>query len=128
MEGVARRHHPIDCRGAWPALRLPRLHAVRPERLVQKDVAELVRIAPKLTRSADVRITPIFANRRPACYINDMPDKNLTDADRFPLSPRVQRWKALLAKLGPEPPAAAEPYSPPKAWVNSSIGQRKRRR
>lgn len=50
------------------------------------------------------------------------------DADRFPLSPRVQRWKALLAKLDPAPPADAEPYSPPKAWVNSTIGQRKRRR
>jgi len=37
------------------------------------------------------------------------------DADRFPLSPRVQRWKALLSKLTPQPPAAAEPYSPPKA-------------
>ena len=64
-----------------------------------------------------------------------MPDTNLTDADRaelarllrqsidadrFPLSPRVQRWKALLAKLDPEPPAAAEPYSPPKTWTNST--------
>jgi hypothetical protein len=49
------------------------------------------------------------------------------DADRFPLSPRVQRWKALLSKLAPEPPAAAETYSPPKAWVNSTIGQRKGR-
>jgi len=49
------------------------------------------------------------------------------DADRFPLSPRVQRWKALLARLDPEPPAAAEPYSPPKGWVNSTIGQRKDR-
>ena len=38
------------------------------------------------------------------------------DADRFPLSPRVQRWKELLAKLDPSPaPAAAEPYAPPKA-------------
>ena len=49
------------------------------------------------------------------------------DADRFPLSPRVQGWKELLARLAPEPPAAAEPYSPPKAWVNSTIGQRKGR-
>ena len=76
-------------------------------------------------------------------HINSMPETDLTDADRaelarilrrsidadrFPLSPRVQRWKELLAKLDPEPPAAAEPYSPPKAWVNSTIGQRKRRR
>jgi hypothetical protein len=30
------------------------------------------------------------------------------DADRFPLSPRVQRWKDLLVRLDPEPPAAAD--------------------
>jgi hypothetical protein len=50
------------------------------------------------------------------------------DRDRFPLSPRVQRWKELLAKLDPEPPVSAAPYPPAKAWVNSTIGQRKRRR
>jgi hypothetical protein len=49
------------------------------------------------------------------------------DADRFPLSPRVQGWKELLTRLDREPPAAAEPYSPPKGWVNSTIGQRKGR-
>jgi hypothetical protein len=47
--------------------------------------------------------------------------------DRFPLSPRVRELKAILAKLDPPAPAA-EPYPPTKAWVNSSIGRRKRRR
>ena len=51
----------------------------------------------------------------------------IDDADRFALSPRVQRWNELLAKLE-DRPAAAEPYPPATAWVNSSIGQRKRRR
>ena len=50
-------------------------------------------------------------------------------ADRFPLSPRVRTLKSALTKLDPMFTAAAtEPYPPAKAWVNSSIGQRKRRR
>jgi hypothetical protein len=49
-------------------------------------------------------------------------------ADRFPLSPRVRCLKGILAKLDPAKPPVVEPYPPPKAWVNSTIGQRKRRR
>jgi hypothetical protein len=37
------------------------------------------------------------------------------ERDRFPLSARVRELKAILAKLNPP------------AWVNSSIGRRKRR-
>jgi hypothetical protein len=48
--------------------------------------------------------------------------------DRFPLSPRVRELKAILAKLDPPRPAAPVPYPPSTAWVNSSIGRRKRRR
>jgi hypothetical protein len=33
-------------------------------------------------------------------------------ADRFPLSPRVRRWKAILDKLEPPPPKR-EPLPPP---------------
>jgi hypothetical protein len=49
------------------------------------------------------------------------------DGDRYPLAPRVRRWKELLAKLDPSatPPV---PYLPPKPWVNSTIGHRKRGR
>ena len=55
--------------------------------------------------------------------------RNMIVADPYPLSPRIRRLKALLAKLDPNAAtqAAAEPLPPPKAWVNSSIGQRKRR-
>ena len=57
--------------------------------------------------------------------------RKLIDADRFPLSPRVRRWKDLLAKLDPAKTPVVEPYPPlaplPPPWVNSSIGQRKRR-
>jgi hypothetical protein len=50
-------------------------------------------------------------------------------ADRFPLSPRVRRLKSALEKLDPSAvPQRSEPLPPPKAWVNSAIGQRKRRR
>lgn len=67
-----------------------------------------------------------------------MPEENLTSdwgdlrdtiaSDRFPLSPRIQNLKSALAKLDPEQPAAPDPIPPQKAWVNSSIGQRNRRR
>jgi hypothetical protein len=50
-------------------------------------------------------------------------------ADQFPLSPRVRRLKSALAKLDPSAvPQRPEPLPPPRAWVNSTIGQRKRRR
>jgi hypothetical protein len=50
-------------------------------------------------------------------------------ADRFPLSPRVRRLKSALAKLDPSAaPQRSEPLPPPQPWVNSMIGQRKRRR
>jgi hypothetical protein len=48
-------------------------------------------------------------------------------ADRFLLSPRMQNLKSVLAKLEPPAPPATEPLPRPRAWVNSSIGQRKRR-
>ena len=59
----------------------------------------------------------------PTSLISD----NQSATTASPLSPRVQGWKELLAKLDPEPPPAAEPYAPPKAWVNSTIRQRKGR-
>jgi hypothetical protein len=48
-------------------------------------------------------------------------------ADKYPLSPRIRTLRSALAKLDPEPPAGTEPYPRAKAWVNSSVGQRKRR-
>jgi hypothetical protein len=37
------------------------------------------------------------------------------DDDRYPLSPRVQTLKAILAKIQPEP--AREPLPPPKQYA-----------
>jgi hypothetical protein len=50
-------------------------------------------------------------------------------ADRFPLSQRIRNLKSALAKLDPAaaPASAAEPFPVPVPWVNSMIGQRKRR-
>ena len=48
--------------------------------------------------------------------------------DRFPLSPRIQRLKSALAKMDPARTERVESYPLPTAWLNSSIGQRKRRR
>jgi hypothetical protein len=36
------------------------------------------------------------------------------EADRYPLSPRVRRLKALLAKLDPSPVPVVEPLPPPR--------------
>jgi hypothetical protein len=40
---------------------------------------------------------------------------NTIDADRYPLSPRVQTLKAVLDKIRPEP--AREPLPPPKIYA-----------
>lgn len=40
---------------------------------------------------------------------------NLIDGDRYFLSPRIQRLKAIRAKLRPEPPR--EPVPPPKVYA-----------
>jgi hypothetical protein len=44
---------------------------------------------------------------------------NTIDADRYPLSPRIQTLKGLLAKIRPEPPREPLPtprhYEPPRA-------------
>jgi hypothetical protein len=89
----------------------------------------LAQSSPDLPSSAYFNIR----SNHPAAYIHGMaapnPDdsdraelarlvRQTIDADRFPLSPRVQRWKALLSKLAPESPAAARPYMPPKAPTN----------
>ena len=50
------------------------------------------------------------------------------DADRFPLAPRLRPLKSALAKLDPPATPPVEPLPLPIAWVNSTIGQRKRRR
>jgi hypothetical protein len=47
------------------------------------------------------------------------------DDDRYPLSPRVQILKAILAKVRPEP--AREPLPPPKVYAPPSKGRHRRR-
>ena len=51
------------------------------------------------------------------------------DGDRFPLSPRLRPYKAILAKIDPTTvrPAPA-PLPPPKAYVPSTVLAKKRRR
>ena len=48
------------------------------------------------------------------------------DDDRYPLSPRIQRLKAILTKIRPEPPREPLPpmkhYEPPRA----TAGRRRR--
>jgi hypothetical protein len=51
---------------------------------------------------------------------------NTIDADRYPLSPRVQTLKAVLDKIRPEP--VREPLPPPKVYAppRATAGRRRR--
>lgn len=52
-------------------------------------------------------------------------------AGRYPLSPRVQAWRAILDKLDPPPPPPRpEPMlpQPSKPYVPSTVMAKKRRR
>jgi hypothetical protein len=46
------------------------------------------------------------------------------DDDRYPLSPRIQNLKGILAKIRPEP--VREPLPPPKVYGWASQGGRHR--
>jgi hypothetical protein len=50
----------------------------------------------------------------------------IIDDDRYPLSPRVQNLKGILAKLRPEP--AREPLPPPKVYAPPRMTAARRRR
>ena len=51
--------------------------------------------------------------------------RRTTDDDRYPLSPRVQTLKTILAKLRPEP--VRNPLPPLKVYAPPSKGRYKRR-
>jgi len=51
---------------------------------------------------------------------------NTIDADRYPLSPRVQTLKNILGKIRPEP--WREPLTPLKHYAPPSVGAERRRR
>jgi hypothetical protein len=63
--------------------------------------------------------------------------RDTIDADHYPLSPRVQMWKGILAKLRPEPPKASlapkgleskpEPLPPQKQYEPPRAGRNRRR-
>jgi hypothetical protein len=48
------------------------------------------------------------------------------DADRYPLSPRIQTLKAILGKIRPEP--TREPSPPPKVYAPPRATTARRRR
>ena len=47
------------------------------------------------------------------------------DGDRYPLSPRVRRWKAMLSKLDPPATSPPVPYPAPKPSGEPSLLYRK---
>ena len=50
---------------------------------------------------------------------------NIVDADRYPLSPRIQLLKGILAKIRPETPR--EPLPEPKRYEPPRGGRYRRR-
>jgi hypothetical protein len=50
---------------------------------------------------------------------------NTIDADRYPLSPRIQALKAILGKIRPEP--VREPLPEPKRYAPPRAAGRRRR-
>jgi len=50
--------------------------------------------------------------------------RDAIDGDRFPLSPRVQTWKGILAKIRPEP--VRPPLPPTKYYEPPRAGRRRR--
>jgi hypothetical protein len=50
---------------------------------------------------------------------------DVIDADRFPLSPRVKTWKAILAKIRPEP--VREPLAQLSQYARPRAKSRRRR-
>jgi len=53
--------------------------------------------------------------------------RRVIDDDRYPLSPRVKTWQAILDKI--RPPRAREPLPPPpKQYEPPSKGRYRRRR
>jgi hypothetical protein len=51
--------------------------------------------------------------------------RDTIDADRYPLSPRVQMWKGILAKIRPE--TKLEPLPPLKRYEPPREGRNRRR-
>lgn len=51
---------------------------------------------------------------------------NTIDADRYPLSPRIQTLKAILGKIRPEP--VREPLPPPKRYAPPRASAARRQR
>ena len=51
---------------------------------------------------------------------------NTIDGDHYPLSPRIQTLKAILAKIRPEP--VREPLPPPKVYAPPQATAARRRR
>jgi hypothetical protein len=69
-------------------------------------------------------MTPDLADEETADLVRLLSDT--IDNDRYPLSPRIQTLKAILAKLRPEP--AREPMPPRKVYAPPRATATKRRR
>jgi hypothetical protein len=69
-------------------------------------------------------MTPDLTDEETAALVRLLSDT--INNDRYPLSPRIQTLKAILAKLRPEP--AREPLPPPKVYAPPRATAARRRR
>ena len=55
--------------------------------------------------------------------------RDVIEADKYPFSPKVKRWRELLSKIDPTPERVVAPYPPPKPAGQPSylLAKRKRR-
>jgi hypothetical protein len=65
-----------------------------------------------------------LSDEETAALIKELAD--ITGNDRYPLSPRIQTLRAILAKLRPEP--VREPLLPPKVYAPPRIRAARERR
>ena len=92
----------------------------RPERLAQCHRCGL---ALASIASHNLTMTPELSDDDKAILAELL--REVIERDRFPLSPRVRSYKAILAKLAPPQP---EPLPPPKPPGERSMALTRRRR
>jgi hypothetical protein len=63
-----------------------------------------------------------LSDEETAALIRELHD--IIESNRYPLSPRIQKLEAILAKLRPEP--VREPLPPPKVYAPPRATARKR--
>jgi hypothetical protein len=81
-------------------------------------------VAPQPSRPHIGAMHLDLSDEETAALIRELAD--ITGNDRYPLSPRIQTLRAILAKLRPEP--VSDPLPPPKVYAPPRATAARRRR